>query len=216
MKKLSAGLLFAAFMTGNMAASLGGAQAVTVINGSFEHGPAVAGFTTLATGSNAITGWQVASGSIDYIGNYWQAADGSRSIDLDGNAPGSIKQQLTGLVGGTQYRVAFNIAGNPDGGPAIKNLNLAVGIDNQSYSFDTTGDSRGAMGWLTAFFVFTAQGSTADLVFSSLSLGGPYGAALDNVSISETPLPAALPLFATALSGLGFFSWWKKRRMATA
>ena len=41
------------------------AQAATITNGSFETGPNPGGFTTLGTGNTAITGWTVASGSID-------------------------------------------------------------------------------------------------------------------------------------------------------
>jgi hypothetical protein len=38
----------------------------------------------------------------------------------------------------------------------------------------------------------------------------------DEVSISAVPIPAALPLFASALAGAGLFSWWRRRRAATA
>jgi hypothetical protein len=33
-----------------------------------------------------------------------------------------------------------------------------------------------------------------------------------NGSVSQAPLPAALPLFATGLGGIGLFAWWRKRR----
>jgi len=39
----------------------------------------------------------------------------------------------------------------------------------------------------------------------------------DNVKVSavgQTPLPAALPFFVSALSGLGFVGWWRHRRAA--
>jgi hypothetical protein len=39
----------------------------------------------------------------------------------------------------------------------------------------------------------------------------PFGLQWDNVRLSETPLPAALPLFASALGGLGFVGWRRKR-----
>jgi hypothetical protein len=32
--------------------------------------------------------------------------------------------------------------------------------------------------------------------------------------VSQTPLPAALPLFASGLGGLGLFAWWRKRKTA--
>jgi hypothetical protein len=35
----------------------------------------------------------------------------------------------------------------------------------------------------------------------------------DTVTVSfETPLPAALPLFASGLTGLGFLGWWRRRK----
>jgi hypothetical protein len=36
------------------------------------------------------------------------------------------------------------------------------------------------------------------------------------LEIGATPLPAALPLFATGLSGLGLFGWCRKRKNAAA
>jgi hypothetical protein len=33
-------------------------------------------------------------------------------------------------------------------------------------------------------------------------------------SIGQTPLPAALPLFATGLGAMGLFGWWRKRKAA--
>jgi hypothetical protein len=36
----------------------------------------------------------------------------------------------------------------------------------------------------------------------------------DDVQISESPLPAALPLFASGLGALGFIGWRRKRKMA--
>lgn len=40
------------------------------------------------------------------------------------------------------------------------------------------------------------------------------GFGIDNVSVSGTPLPAALPLFATGLGALGLLGWRRKRKAA--
>ena len=54
-------------------------------NGSFETGTFDAqAFDTLSAGSTAITDWTVDSGSVDWVGSYWTASVGSRSIDLTG------------------------------------------------------------------------------------------------------------------------------------
>ena len=42
------------------------------------------------------------------------------------------------------------------------------------------------------------------------------GFGIDNVSVSGTPLPAALPLFATGLGALGLLGWRRKRKNAAA
>jgi Protein of unknown function (DUF642) len=100
-----------------VAVPLGSAGAATIINGSFEEGVDPGTFVTLtATDSSSITGWKVSSGTIDYIGTYWTAADGSRSLDMNGLAPGAISQVITGLTFGHQYEVTFDLAGNPAGG----------------------------------------------------------------------------------------------------
>ena len=77
------------------------AHAGPFINGSFENASVNpgSGFTNLAGGSTAITGWTVGGDSIDYIGGYWNAQNGSRSIDLSGNAPGSIFQTFDTVLG---------------------------------------------------------------------------------------------------------------------
>ncbi|HTF42838.1 MAG TPA: DUF642 domain-containing protein, partial [Terriglobales bacterium] len=92
------------------AALLLGAQsayAVTINNGSFENGTNPGSFTTVGTAGTNIDGWTVDSGSVDYIGTYWTAASGNRSVDLSGGAPGSISQALSGLVDGVQYVLSF-------------------------------------------------------------------------------------------------------------
>ena len=50
-----------------------------LVNGGFEHGPAVGGYLSLDPGSTAIEGWKVTRGQIDYIGDNWRAAEGKCS-----------------------------------------------------------------------------------------------------------------------------------------
>ena len=75
-------------------------------NGSFENGPIINnGFITLYAGSTEIPGWTVDSGSIDLIGDYWTASDGSRSIDLNGDGLGAISQTFDTISGGGGIRL---------------------------------------------------------------------------------------------------------------
>ena len=65
---------------------------------------------------------------------------------------------------------------------------------------------------------FTTAAAASGETFNVL-----YSAASDNVSIrgvafapDETPLPAALPLFATGLGALGLLGWRRKRKAQAA
>ena len=194
------------------------AQAVGITNGSFEVGTVDpgSGFLTLGASSTAVTGWNIEYGSIDYIGGYWVAKDGVRSIDLNGTEMSAISQSLSGLTPNQEYKVSFWLAGNPDSGVNPKTLDVLTLINSQSYSFDATGKTHGAMGWVEKYFYFTADATTALLTFKSTTDDCCWGAALDNVSIAATPLPAALPLFGSALGAFGLLGWFRRRRTATA
>jgi len=143
-----------------------GAQANLVLNGSFETGTSPgASYTALGTGSTAIADWSITSGSIDYIGGYWQAHDGTRSIDLDGTSAGTIRaSQSIATSIGQQYLVSFWMAGNPDGTPNIKTVDVSFGSSGaQIFKFDDTGFSKTNMGWKLESFLYTATGTLSDL-----------------------------------------------------
>ncbi len=176
-------------------------------NGNFELGTDPGSFTTLNPGSTDITGWTI-TGQIDYIGSYWQASDGSRSIDLSGFSAGSIQQDIA-TVAGLTYIVNFDMAGNPDGGPTVKSLNIeAVGAGSQTFYFDITGKTKANMGWQTNQWSFVAGAGTTTLKFTSLDDTG-WGPALDNVKISAIPAPGAILLCSL---GAGLVGWLRRRR----
>ena len=77
--------------------------------------PRIPGFDTYSY-MPMFGGWTVDRNSIDLIGPYWNAADGSQSVDLDGLAPGSISQTFT-TVAGQQYRLTFAYSANKDRHP---------------------------------------------------------------------------------------------------
>jgi choice-of-anchor C domain-containing protein len=166
-----------------------------ISNGSFETGAfSSAPYDPLNAGATNLTGWTIESGSIDWIGSYWQAADGARSIDLSGNGPGAISQTLATTIGNT-YSVTFSMSGNPDGGPAGKTLTVgASGADVKSYTFDNgvAGNSRADMKWAAKEYSFVATSSSSVLTFTSTT-PGDIGPALDNIKVAETvpPSPSA-------------------------
>ena len=166
------------------------------------------GYTTV-NGGGSIGAWAVGGGSVDWIGNYWTAPGGTNSIDLDGNAPGAISQNITGLAAGL-YQVTFDLAGNPDGGVTNKLVDVSLGDGAfQQVHFDTA--TRGAgMGWVTETLTFdVASGDT--LSFVSADGSGPYGAALANISVTAVPEPASLGLL---LAGMGMIGVMSSRRRA--
>jgi choice-of-anchor C domain-containing protein len=195
-----------------------------VQNGSFEFGTANPGssYVTLYEGSTAITGWKVIGGvavatdSIDYIGGYWQASNGSRSLDLNGSFGTGGVEQVIPTTPGNVYLVTFDMAGNPDNVPRFKTMEVsAIGSATPagSFTFDVNGKTRSAMGWTTMQWTFVAgPGSTTTLRFLSTVTGAnnAWGPALDNVRMELVPLPAAVLLGMLGLGAAGL----KLRRFA--
>ena len=205
-------------VTGCLLAAAAAAQANLITNGSFEdaapgYTAPTGTYTTLASGSTAIDGWTVSTGSIDWIRTYWTAQDGLRSIDLSGNQQGLIVAQTVETVQNGWYQLSFWMAGNPDNGPTPKTMDvLSNGAYLDDFAFDTTGHSRSAMGWTQHVISFQAASNLTTVGFASTTgLGtNPYGPALDNVSLVAIPAPGAALLAMLGLSIVG----WVKRKVA--
>ena len=174
-----------------------------VTNGSFEVGTAPGVYATVGTGDSNITGWSVSNGTVDYIGSYWTAADGSRSIDLAGNSYGTLSQAIH-LVANQAYSLTFFLSANPDNSEFPRTVQ--VGIDGLIQDFNFTGSPNlSNMGWQqqTLNFVAGSTGSTL-LSFTALNAGTFYGPALDNVSLSAVPEPSTWAMMLLGLSMIGF------------
>jgi choice-of-anchor C domain-containing protein len=199
-----------------VAARTPAADAQLVTNGGFETvDPSVcadpAGFHRLDAGSALLPGWTIPSGSIDVMCTYWQHAQGSRSIDLNGLEPGRITQVVT-LLPGALYQLSFAMAGGPEptnnNGPKTMDVSVGSGF-GESFSFDVAGHTTTSMGWTTHTRTFTVNAASNLLSFQSTTPGTFSGPGLDAVSIVQiaapptlAPEPATVALVACGLGAL--------------
>jgi choice-of-anchor C domain-containing protein len=213
MRKITS--LLAVLTAGLVATSV---SAAAIINGSFEIGDDPgSGFLTLGAGSNAITGWTIGGFGVDYIGGYWQAADGVRSVDLSSLNAGSIAQSIETVVG-QDYTIGFDLSGNPDAGTGNK-----ISVSTISGSLPIVlvynvgpSNSHANMNWQHFTYTFTAFSTLSSVTFASAEYN-PYGPAIDNVSIEESgggigssvPEPAS---WALLIAGFGMVGVSARRR----
>jgi choice-of-anchor C domain-containing protein len=212
-RALKASLVLALLSICAFAAGRPAAAQNLVVNGSFENGATISGgFRTVGAGDTSITGWTITSGSVDYIGSFWQAQDGVRSIDLSGDGPGTLAQQTIATQIGQTYLIEFWMAGNPDDAPSLKELVASFGT-NQVFSFQTTPfvTTRNNMLWEYRSFYTTATNTSTDLWFQSLN-DSPYGPALDNVSVQAVPEPGEYAVMGMATLALGGLMYRARRR----
>jgi choice-of-anchor C domain-containing protein len=203
-----------------------GAYAATIYSTSFENpanntaAPGYPGFVTLGSGST-IDGWTVGGAGVDLINGYWTSQDGAQSLDMNSSGPGSITQTFSGLIQGMTYKMTFWITPNSNAGtPDFKTLKVSATNANKStnYGFfvDDPADNSSLGRWALQTFYFTVGASgTETLTFAGTS-GGPAGMALDNINIAATPIPGALLLFGSALGGMGFLGYRRKKQAAEA
>lgn len=186
-------------------AAISSAQNI-VKNGGFELSSVPTGtFVTKNAGNLTLDGWVIGGDSIDHVGTLGWAYEGTQSIDLNGtqtyfNSAGSVAQMLATTIG-QEYKVSWRMAGNPQGAPDTKSVEVFFG-----------GVSRGvftspnSLSWgLQTFSVF-ATGANSELKFVSLD-PTPYGALLDDVSVEAVPEPATM----SALVLMGIAALRKRR-----
>ena len=165
-----------------------------VVNGDFEaplvHNPSDA--FDVYNGGQSFAGWTVGGHSIDIVsdnpalgGNWWVAASGHQSVDLNGYGRGSISQNLATDQNQTYY-LSFAMAGNPFATVVWMDFFWANG-QVARLSFDVS-KYRSDPGWNYFEFVVTAPSTSAQITFTSL-IEGSNGPAIDDVVVGKTPRP---------------------------
>lgn len=161
-----------------------------IADGGFDSPAATAPVTLYRKGQH-IGAWTVVANSIDvHRSDYEQPADGSQSIDLNGDLPGPTNgavAQTFATASGGHYVVSFHLAGNVTcQTPTVKTMEVQVGRVKRRFSFDTTGHSPSDMGWRLETVRFTAPGDRTTLRFTSTtdptSVCGPE---IDGVKVTR-------------------------------
>jgi len=209
MKKLFLVMVFSLIL---VAPSL--SHANLIVNGSFE-----VGFSNYAGPVNySFAGWTVTGGSVDVSyapsGNWWKAADGYFSLDMNGSSVGAIRSDAFATVTGQTYRVSFAMAGNPYG-QYCQTMTMDASVNGGTpvgFSHVVIEPSYYAgmpLSWEDKTFTFIAASESTFLTFASTYNQSQYqGATLDNVRVDAVPLPPSALLLAPGL--LGFIGLRRK------
>ncbi|MEM7256434.1 MAG: DUF642 domain-containing protein, partial [Pseudomonadota bacterium] len=130
-----------------------------------------------ANGSHAgatLDQWLVVSGNVDLRGPAWSDGPlGGIALDLNGNTPGQITQQIT-TVPGAQYEIAFYVSGNflqMQTGDKFETRVSAAGQQHDVEVAYLTDWSKTNLQWRQESMIFTAIDTVTDVSFTSLNAG---------------------------------------------
>jgi choice-of-anchor C domain-containing protein len=163
-----------------------------VLNGGFER-PTVnttSDFEAFTAGDTLDDAdeWTVDSGTVDLVEEEtWDAFRGQQAIDLNGDSPGSISQEID-TEAGDDYLLRFQLAGNPGCTETNKVKVLDVHWDGElvaTFYYDTTGQTTGNIDWQRRVLELSGDQEDTELRFSSDNSGN-CGPMLDGVSLRVT------------------------------
>jgi hypothetical protein len=135
-----------------------------------------------------------------------------------------ISPESSHIFSGTQAHSGTNFAWS-NGGSDLSSSGGTFSVDSLwariGNAFVTTGSAT-VHGFNGSTEIFAQQLELTDayqlfvlnfIGITSWTLTNPTSNVLiDDISISNTPIPAALPLFGTGLGLMGLMGWWRKRR----
>lgn len=187
--------------------SVGAQAAPVIVNGSFE--------------TASLSGWGGTAttdghGYNPFGTTYGSGMDGTHWMWLAGyDTERTLSQTITGLTAGSAYRILFIMASEYTHGDQLN-----VSIDGGAQTLFTAPSIKTTFwdNWLEQGYDFTASGSSASLLFSSVGLNKRgYDVGLDNVRIQASnavPEPASLGLVVLGVAALGFSTRRKPKQPA--
>ena len=165
-----------------------------LVNGGFEQGADPGNHLELPVGmSPFLAGWTVVNRYAEYVGSYWRAEEGTRSVGLlyDGNgvlANASGIQQSFPTTIGQRYRTVFYQSAISTQ-PTIVRFTIAGQSRNFTYQIGPT-DTLAKLPWVKRDFVFTATSASTTIEFQAFYTKG-WWIALDNVQVRAIQPPAS-------------------------
>ncbi|MCF7999321.1 MAG: VPLPA-CTERM sorting domain-containing protein [Methylovulum sp.] len=189
-----------------MASAVTTANASTVFSDNFDSNA-----LGLGTNLNPVVpaSWSVNNGTVDIIGNpnsFDFLPGNGRYIDLDGSSnDAGVLSRAFNLSSGVNYLANFYLAGSHRG--TSESGTVTFGTSSLNYSFIAYNSlnpspQHSNTGFTLYSLLFTPTSSgNYNLTFANNG-NDNVGALLDNVTVTATPIPAAIWLFGSALAGL--------------
>lgn len=158
-----------------------------VSDGSFEASASIASQNSFNTITSSLGSWMVTSGAVDIVGpSSATAFDGAQFVDLNGNgySPGTLEQLIPTLAD-RQYRVSFQLAGNPNGSPTVKTLEVTFGSGKKQFAFDVGGHTNAALGWAEQSFIANPDCGVSTVLSLRSTTKGDKGPNIDAVKVVD-------------------------------
>jgi hypothetical protein len=154
------------------------------------------------------------SGSLPIVGLLFPDPSNSYLFTLTDHAKVSGNFTATPVIPGfSPGAVSIDVTQFPSCYPSCSQVNLANTIATTDYfAFGPSGLSL-VPGSPGLFSLADLGPGNYSLMFSGMD-GLSYQGSLTFAAVAATPIPAALPLFASALTGLGFLGWRRKKAAA--
>src|SRR6185437_2451924 len=224
-KKLIASVAFATTLLAGAFVPLSGAQAVSYFQNFNDTGFEGAIFGSAPGDNNNekyvdptiqfyqaadFAGWTF-SGSGNPGSTFFQAFNRTTSFSdgailLNENGPGTASYTVTGLAPNSPFQLSFLVYG--DNRPRGQwGLNVSVNGGAPVLYSGVIGAAGSNPGTIETLSPFSDNSGSAILLFAQTGSVGEGSPIIDDVSVSQTPLPATWLMLLSSLLGLGFFTY---------